>query len=369
MANPSAMGNNIDWHILARYLADACSTEEAAAIDAWLDADPTRRQLMEELKTIWAASDAPISTLDDATMEADWKRLAAAMDAADASAAPPSAAGSTDRPPRRRRPSRSHTSILQSTLYLILFVLLLVGSAWLGWTQWGPAGSDTAFREVIAERGERANIQLVDGTNVTLNVDSRLRMPATFDADSRSVYLEGEAYFDVATDSTRPFIVHANDAVIDVHGTSFNVRSYPEDQRVQVAVVEGAVSLRPQQVSNTNEGARLEPGQVGQLAANATRVTTQTVTDVSPLLGWMQGRLVFEDTPLREVAARLGRWYNLQFDIADPRLDSLRYTANLKSRSIHNVLDVVSASLDIQYRIQNNTVILADDIGLRAQHK
>lgn len=353
------MGTSVDWHVLARYLADACSSEEASAIDAWLDADPTRRQLMEELKTIWEASDAPVSRLDDATLEADWKRLAAAMDASEASAVPPSAAGRTERAPRRRRSARSHTSVLQSALYLILFGLLVVGSAWLGWMQWGPL--ETPFREVVAERGERANIQLADGTRVTLNVDSRLRIPTTFDADTRSVYLEGEAYFDVATDSTRPFIVHANDAVINVHGTSFNVRSYPEDQRVEVAVVEGAVSLRPQQVPPDDEGARLEPGQVGQLERNATRVTTQTVSDVSPLLGWVQGRLVFEDAPLSEVAARLERWYNLRFHLADPRLDSLRLTANLKSRSVHNVLDVVSASLDIQYRIQNNTVILADN--------
>ena len=213
------------------------------------------------------------------------------------------------------------------------------------------------------ERGERANIHLADGTHVTLNVDSRLRMPASFPASSRTVYLEGEAYFDVATDSTRPFIVYANDAIIDVHGTSFNVRSYPEDQRVQVAVVEGAVSLRSQQSAQQAPGARLESGQIGQLRADDARVTTETVTDVAPLIGWMQGRLVFQEAPLTEVTARLERWYNMQFHLADPRLDSLRLTANLKSRSVANVLDVVSASLGIQYHIQDNTVILADHTG------
>jgi transmembrane sensor len=352
------MSNSIDWAVLARYLADACTAEEAATIDAWLDADPTRRQLMDELKSIWAASDAPVPTLDDATLEADWNRLAITMDATETPAVPPTAASRPDRAAHRRRPTRSHVSALQSSLY-ILAALLLVGGAWLGWTQWGLVQSTPAMREVIAERGERANIQLVDGTRVTLNVDSQLRLPTSFSPDARTVYLEGEAYFDVATDSTRPFIVRANDAVIDVHGTSFNVRSYPEDRRVHVAVVEGAVSLRSRQSAQQTPGARLESGQVGQLTEDA-RVTTATVADVSSLLGWMQGRLVFQEAPLPEVTARLERWYNMRFHLADPRLDSLRLTANLKSRSVENVLEVVSASLGIQYRIQDNTVTLAD---------
>jgi ferric-dicitrate binding protein FerR (iron transport regulator) len=74
----------------------------------------------------------------------------------------------------------------------------------------------------------------------------------------------------------------------------------------------------------------------------------------------MDGRLVFEEATLTEVAHRLERWYNLEFDVADPALDSLRLTATLKSRSVQNVLDVIAASLDIQYRIQQNTVVLAD---------
>jgi len=364
------MSTSVDWTVLARYLADACTAEEAAAINAWLDADPTRRQFMDELTSIWEASDVPVSTLDDATLEADWNRLAAGMDATESPAVPPSTKRRSNRASRRqRRPRRSHVSILQPTLYVLLAGLLLIGGIWLGWTQWGSAASDYTVREVIAERGERANIQLVDGTRVTLNVDSRLRMPAAFASDTRTVYLEGEAYFDVATDSTRPFIVHARDAVIDVHGTSFNVRSYPEDRRVQVAVVEGAVSLRSQQSARQTPGARLEPGQVGQLTTDDARVTTETVSDVSPLLGWMQGRLVFQEAPLAEVTARLDRWYNMRFRLADPRLDSLRLTANLKSRSVENVLDVVSASLGIQYYIQDNTVILADHTGSAARPK
>lgn len=240
--------------------------------------------------------------------------------------------------------------------------MLLVGAIWFGAVQWEfPIGAEPPLREVIAERGERANIQLVDGTNVTLNVDSRLQIPTSFSPSRRIVHLEGEAYFDVASDSARPFIVRTADAEINVHGTAFNVRSYPEDGRVQVAVVEGAVSLRPQRAPSAHQGARLESGQVGRLDEDDARVTTHTADDIASILSWMNGRLVFEDAPLHEVTARLGRWYNLEFDITDPALDSLRLTASLKSRSVQNVLDVITASLDIQYRIHHNTVVLVDN--------
>lgn len=364
------MGDPIDWNLLARYLADACSPAEVRAVDAWLEADPTRRQLIDELETIWAAADLPAAALDDATLEADWNRLAVAIDQSETPAAPPSSTPHRDRSPRRPRSRRTQAPSLHRALYALLAGLLLAGGLWFGLERWKlPADAYTTFREVVAERGERANLQLVDGTKVTLNVDSRLKMPASFEGETRPVYLEGEAYFDVATDSTRPFIVHANDAVINVHGTAFNVRSYPEDRRVQVAVVEGAVSLRPQKSTPEEVGARLESGQVGRLDENDSRVQLHTADNIEPLLGWMEGRLVFEDATLQEITARLERWYNLQFEVADPALDTLRLTANLKSRSVQNVLDVISASLDLQYRIQHNTVVMADNAsGHYQQH-
>lgn len=349
----------IDWQLLARYLAGVCSSSEQQTVEAWVEADPTRRRLMSELARIWDASAAPAPPPEYAMdLDADWARLSEAMQAVDP---PTPAQPRRTRRPRRHR-DRRRTPSLQHILHVLLAGLALIGSIWLGVELWTPSSpTDTTFRELIAERGERANVQLVDGTEVTLNVDSRLRTPAAFDDVQRTVYLEGEAYFDVATDSMRPFVVYTGDAMVNVHGTAFNVRSYPEDHRVQVAVVEGAVSLRPQQTRATGSGARLEPGQIGRLAARDTMVTTQTVDSVAALLGWMEGRLIFENETLPEVAARLERWYNLRFDIADPALDSLRLTANLKSRSVENVLDVITASLGIEYHMHQDTVVLSDD--------
>lgn len=360
------MSHDITWPVLARHLAGECSPSEARAVESWMEADPTRRQMMDELERIWDASaDAPSSAADTMDLDSEWNRLSDAMDAADARAPETSRVASSraDRSPRRHRQHRSEEGgrSLQHVLYAVLAGLVMVGAVWLALNVWESPLSDAGYREVVTERGERANVHLVDGTSVTLNVDSRLRTPRSFGDTERVVHLEGEAYFDVATDSTRSFIVHAEDAVINVHGTAFNVRSYPEDRHIQVAVVEGAVSLRSQNMKTPDADVRLESRQVGRLAKQTAHVTTQPVDSVGPLIGWMDDRLVFENETLPEVATRLGRWYNLQVEIADPALDSLRLTASLKSRSVKNVLDVIAASLDIQYHIRENTVVLADN--------
>lgn len=357
------MRDAIDWQLLSKYLAGECSPEEARAVSAWLDADPSRRDLMKELKSIWDASDAYSPPAMDLNLDDEWDRLSEAMTVADARAARQRRGlrRSEDRPPQpRRHRTRPAAPSLQNVLYVVLAGLVLIGGLWFGLGQWNPGAPD-GFREVVAERGERAKVQLLDGTDVTLNVDSRLRIPTAFGETERTVHLEGEAYFDVATDSTRPFVIHTRDAIIDVHGTAFNVRSYPEETRVQVAVVEGSVSLRAQRATSQQERARLEPGQVGRLDAAAAHVTTQTVDSLASLIGWMDGRLVFENEPLSDVAARLERWYDLRFELDDPALDSLRLTASLKSRSVENVLDVITASLGIRYRMHRNTVVLSDE--------
>lgn len=358
------MRPSVDWHVLARYLADECSPVEAQAVEAWIEADPSRRQLIDELESIWDASSdrasLPAHAID---LEADWDRLSEAMQAADArEVAPQRFRPATDRSARRPgRRRRAGTPSTLNVLYILAAGVVLMGSIWLGVRLWGSSAPETVFREVVAERGERANVQLIDGTEVTLNVDSRLRIPTAFGGGQRAVHLEGEAYFNVATDSTRPFLVYTRDAVVDVRGTAFNIRSYPEDQRVQVAVVEGAVSLRPQRAASSHGSARLEPGQIGHIAAQEAHVTTEAADSVASLLGWMEGRLIFENERLSDVAARLERWYDLRFKIVDPALDSLHLTASLKSRSVENVLDVITASLGIQYHIHENTVVLSDD--------
>jgi ferric-dicitrate binding protein FerR (iron transport regulator) len=190
-----------------------------------------------------------------------------------------------------------------------------------------------------------------------VNVDSRLRLPSPFQVDRRVVQLTGEAYFEVEPDPDRPFIVQTESASVRVRGTAFNVRGYPDEDEVAVAVAEGGVAVQPQHDGDDPTGVELGAGEVGRMGTADTTVQTR-VADVTAYTGWTEGRLVFEDAPLQDVARRLERWYDLEVRIRDPSLRSLQLTASLKSRSVENVLDVITASLGIRYRIDHRSVLL-----------
>src|SRR5260370_12988010 len=100
-----------------------------------------------------------------------------------------------------------------------------------------------AMREYATPRGRRAVLRLLDGTEITLNADSKLRAPVSFAARQRNVYLEGEAYFSVVHDAARPFIVHTASGAIQDIGTRFGVHAYGDAERERVAAGEGAVAL------------------------------------------------------------------------------------------------------------------------------
>ena len=333
-------------------------------------ADPSRRQLVEELRGIWDAAEGSPGRADrPVDVEEGWRQVRSGMTSGqpdEATFGPEDAPAGRSRAEARtaRRPSRRRGP--GWGVGAAAAVLLLLGGLWLAQSLWGPgaAPAEATTRTVVTKPGERSRIQLADGSRVMLNVDSKLRLPSTFDPQKRIVQLTGEAYFEVEADPDRPFVVRTENASVRVRGTAFNVRGYPDEKQVQVAVTEGGVSFRPQRAGTAPDAVELESGEVGWMAEADTTVRT-LAADVTPYVGWTEGRLVFEDTPLPKVARRLERWYNLEFRIRDPEIRALRLTATLKSQSVRNVLDVVTAALDIRYQIDQNSVVLMAREGAR----
>jgi transmembrane sensor len=365
------MDNQPNWALLARYVAGTCTSDEARRVEAWMRADPSRRQLVEELRGLWEAAERPPRPGDtEVDVEDAWRQVQAEMTTGD----PDASSAATDRPARsgrsgddartRRRPAWRRASGWR--VGAVAGLLLLVGGLWLAWSLGtsGEAPTDPAARTVVTEPGERSRVQLADGSSVMLNVDSKLRLPSTFNQQQRVVQLTGEAYFEVDADSDRPFIVRTENASVRVRGTAFNVRGYPDEAQVQVAVREGGVSVRPERAGTQPDTVELESGEIGRMGEADTTVQI-LAADVAPYIGWTEGRLVFEDTPLPKVARRLERWYDLTFRIQDPALRSLRLTATLKSQSVRNVLDVIAASLNLRYEIDQNSVVLKAREGAR----
>src|SRR5205809_1744112 len=283
----------IDLGALARYLDGTASPEDHAAVEAWIGTDPARRAAVATLQPAWDADARRLGAPYD--VDAAWRRFETPYGGP-------------------KRLGRRNLAIAAA----VVAVVMAAGAAWWLGRDARSVAQAPAMREYATPRGRRAVLRLLDGTEITLNADSKLRAPVTFAARQRDVYLEGEAYFSVVHDAARPFIVHTAGGAIRDIGTRFGVHAYGDAERERVAVVEGAVTLAVPGRQTGTETA-LRAGQVATLSrTGAIRVLRGArATDE---VAWTRGRLVFTNVPLEEAAERLGRWYDLDVRVIDPAL-------------------------------------------------
>ena len=190
------------------------------------------------------------------------------------------------------------------------------------------------YEEVIVDKGERIQIMFQDGTRVYINSDSKLKYPKKFALNTREVFLEGEAYFVVAKNKNRPFIVNLNGPAIQVVGTSFNVQDYPENKDIVVCLDEGSINL----TLPTEKKYPVRPGERLIYNKESNECTISRMEDMHRLSMWKQNVIVFKDTPLPEVIKVLNRWYDVDFKIEDERALTYVYTLTSDNTLLEKVL-------------------------------
>lgn len=213
-------------------------------------------------------------------------------------------------------------------------------------------------------RGEQRTVDLPDGSVVRLNAESAITFPEQFAAlDTRNVQLDGEAFFDVARDETKPFVIRSGDLVTTVLGTSFNIRAYPEDQMIAVTVATGKVKIESvghAQQGNANQV--LVPGEQG-LFDKMTAAITRTNVNLEKYLAWKDGTILLEGASLEEATAILGRWYNAEFIIKNPGLKSCAIDGKFRNDKLENILENLRFLMGIEYRIEANNRIIIDGVS------
>lgn len=190
------------------------------------------------------------------------------------------------------------------------------------------------YEEIIVAKGERIQMIFQDGTKVYINSDSKLRYPKKFALNSREVYLEGEAYFEVAKNKKRPFIVNLNGPAIHVLGTSFNVQDYPENKDITVCLDEGHINL----TLPSEKKYPVQPGEKLVYNKENKLCTISRIEDMQRMSIWKQNVIVFKDTPLPEVLKVLNRWYNVDFNVEDNRALAYVYTLTSENTLLEKVL-------------------------------
>lgn len=207
-------------------------------------------------------------------------------------------------------------------------------------------------------RGETRDITLPDGSNVTLNTDTVLSFTAK-DGERYAALERGEAFFDVARDETRPFIVDAGDARATVLGTSFNIRK--EEEESTIFVLSGVVSVQSGARDQSASGVRLAKGQQVSVASSGA-VSGVNQFDPGITATWRHGYLFFENTPLTQVIADLNRYFDPQIELEDDALGSAPVSGRIDLKSQDIAIRAISAALSLNAsQYDGDTIILRAD--------
>ena len=345
----------LDHQLLARYLAGECTSREEQKVRDWIEHSARNAERFKEYKRVWDLSaDGHASRKDSFDTAGEWKRMRARI--ADRQDNPAKhGQDSTIRKDFRTTSLHSATQMFVRVAAIFLVAGFIGFYAYQNFYQPEPKSQETVLREVSTTKGQRVNMTLGDGSSVMLNAESTLRLPREFEPEVREVFLEGEAYFEVEENPQKPFVIHSRQSVVQVLGTAFSVRSYPEDERVRVVVKEGRVAFSAAEGDNA-DAKILGSSEMGLFDISTQDVERQTVEDLELYLSWRQGYLKFEESSMAEVARSLERRYDVEVVFADPQLEELSLTAFLKSRSIRNVLEVITTSLEMEYELNDNTV-------------
>ena len=347
------MSESSDWALLARYLSGECSEEEKAKVKASIASDPEKQRLIASMRSVWDAPDPQTSNSDVSRL---WGEIAEKTGI--------TAGSEMARDRSRQRMAGRVIKWLQPQLYPIrryaaVAALLVVCSlAYYGFQEMAifPFGRPTPEWVTLAvESGAHNALTLSDGTRIRLDAGSSLQYPAEFSGDKRTVLLSGEGYFEVASNADKPFIIYANQAVVKVLGTKFNVRAWQPEQRVTVAVAEGKVSLGAE--GKTQGAVEIIKGQLSTLPQNGPPAAPHPV-DIDKHLGWMQHEAFFENAPLHEILYQLERWYKVQFILEDTSIAAEQLTLQIQAQSLEDVLELIAALTGLQYQRTDGLVRL-----------
>jgi transmembrane sensor len=353
-------GDGIDAELLDRYLAHECSEAEVATVRRHLMARPA---FAKTLGSFLADLEDERSRPAPPDARASWLQLRDRLheiddDSQQGPGGPPEARRAATAKPRHvftLLPSRRRGPGWRRIMFPAFAAGLVVAGAFrLARGDAVPAQPRPPETFATANR-ERAELRLSDGTRIRLAPASRVEVAADYGEQQRVVHLEGQGYFEVKHDTTRPFTVYAGGVTARDMGTDFAVRSYPEDRAVQVVVRTGAVAM-------TGVG-RLAAGDVGRLGIDGTSSLTRGVA-VDSLLTWLDGRLVFHDAPLSTVLAELRRWHDADVRLADPALGTLPFTGVLTDASLPSSINLVAATLGLLVRRTGDRVTLRRIGGL-----
>lgn len=339
----------MDKNLYKKVLAGQCSPEELRRFIKWLQSEDAEFEFSQEIERLW--SEYQVSDQEPFNKAKLYDRILKRIGASKES--------------HIVAPFEPNSSRPKSYVYYkIAASFLIVASLGLGLLKTlstiNEGEANDVQREIVktASRGQKSTVFLPDGSRVRLNSDSEIRFMSEFSDSARTVYLEGEAYFEVYSDSLRPFVVISKNLATIVLGTSFNVQAYPEDREIKVSLTSGRVKIK-QNDSHRSQVFELflEPGY--QAIYNTQKSTIRKAEfDPRQTLSWKDNILYFEDAEWGEIVEQLERWYGVHIIVENEIYEDKLYSGEFKDAALKNVLESLSFTKGFDYQIKENKIII-----------
>lgn len=260
---------------------------------------------------------------------------------------------------RQERPAFSISNILKLYQRIAAFLLIpILGfGIWFGVGQFGSRS--VHFTETIAPRGQKSQIVLADGTKVWLNSDTKIKYPGLFSKNQRDVYLDGEAFFEVAKNPDQPFVVHTSGINVKVLGTKFNVRAYADEDLIETSLFEGKVSLQLNEPENAlGKETDVVPGQSFVYSKNDQQLTLSRFPK-DEINGWKKNQLIFKDDTFSNLVRKVERWYNVKIVYDEKLFNDRRLTVELiEGERLERLMEIISLTLSVDFDYEMGKISL-----------
>ena len=352
--------------LLIKYLVGSATDSERDLARNWINESPEHQKYFDELKVYHQLSKV-VQKPSGFNKEEGWNRVKASYYK--------TRYLSALQEKKKLLKKKIIRFAIPAAVLVAFFTGILVSQHWSA----NKIQSGLTYNEIVVPLGAKSIVTLSDGTKVWLNAGSKLRYPVNFLAKSREVYLEGEAFFDVAKMKSKLFIVKTFNLNIKVYGTQFNVKSYPDENQIQTTLVKGSVAIESTTEKNT---IYLKPNQtvtyyksLPKKAENqkpvvasknnkidvAEKVVMIPEIDPLPITSWKDSLWIIDGEELDHLAVKLERRFNVRISFQSESLKKYRFSGTLKEETFEQVLKIIRLSAPIQYTIENNNVVFTED--------
>lgn len=334
------MEKNTNILLLECFMRGETSPDEERILSDWLHSQEAKEQLSNYYQETWKGSNNKLIAEVQGRM---FERVKSQMHNA-----------VQELNGRKQKRTMRIRRLFQYAAVILLIITAGIGGHLYTVSQTEPTVTDKSYL-VQTGKGQRANITLPDGTVVWLNSYTQLHYNANYGATQRVVSLTGEAYFEVAKDKKKPFIVETAGMNVEALGTTFNVKAYREDSQIIATLFSGSV-----RVSSDRDNVILSPDENATFERRSGKLAIHKLDNSSYAKMWRNNDLVFNGETLEEIAVLLNRMYNVQIAFKSERIKQYRFSGVICNNSLDNVIELISLTSPITYETRGDTIILGN---------